>query len=111
MTEPKFTPGPWKKNQGTIEGAGGQQIASLYSFRYHPDIIEAGAQLKVEENEEANAHLIAAAPELYEACEDTLEAIHKWICENDEIPAVSADRFIELRQGITKLLAKARGEG
>ena len=53
------TPGPWKVDRPYIRGAG-RAIASLESW--HNEVEDA-----------ANAHLIAAAPELYEALENLID--------------------------------------
>lgn len=91
MSEPKFTPGPWVNNQGRIESDlehgwvnDGWCLAECH-----------GPQAEI------NAHLIAAAPELYEALDDLMD----WdsslsVCERAKrVKAAKA------------ALAKARGEG
>ena len=59
----KFTKGPWAvDNQGAIDGPDGNQIGSL-----------------MPKNREANAHLIAAAPDLVEALRGVLQfAPYPW---------------------------------
>ena len=65
----KHTPGPWKYHLGRgtnprfhIHASGGYQIASTTELERHPQAYD--------ENElrEANARLIAAAPDLLAAC-------------------------------------------
>ena len=69
----EHTPGPWKiipTNQGTfIEGNVDKPIGYLAQVRpVHPD----GNRVM----EEANARLIAAAPDTLEACITAMEMIH-----------------------------------
>jgi len=55
VTRPKVTPGPWRADGGVVELRHGDDMSRM---------IVPGRSL----NEgEANAHLIAAAPEMYEA--------------------------------------------
>jgi len=74
MTE-KFTPGPWKvqrTNQGVfIEGNVEKPIGYLAQVR---GIYRDGNRVM----EDANAALIAAAPDMYEALENLLEAWDEW---------------------------------
>lgn len=68
MTEPKFTPGPWVLGNtdkflfGVKRGNGTEPIGYVYGPSF-PERSEVGQRAL------ANAHLIAAAPELYEALE------------------------------------------
>ncbi len=79
-----YTPGPWRVDRPYIRGAG-RAIASLESW--HNEVEDA-----------ANAHLIAAAPELYEALVDLIGFLFHG----------KKDRQTILRA--TAALAKARGE-
>lgn len=88
--QPKWTPGPWafhKRGQRIYGGkTGGLDIAQM---RINPDW-------------EANAHLIAAAPDLYAALERALNFIANTESEMGEaLPCGDAARTA---------LAKARGE-
>jgi hypothetical protein len=62
MNKTKFTPGPWKI--GTPPPNGEQTIGTEQGLMVAVSTTGAGIQTK------ANAHLIAAAPDLYEALED-----------------------------------------
>lgn len=66
MAEPKFTPGPWRRDGRAIEAR-----AFDGSWRYICDKVRGGSP----ESSDANAHLIAAAPDLYAAGEAALSAI------------------------------------
>ena len=101
MTETKFTPGPWSVEDDI-------QMRRIYSSEGYEEI-HVGYNINspsgeivgcegITDSEPFNAHLIAAAPELYEA----LVRMKEW-CENDvgaELPCDS----------INTALAKARGE-
>lgn len=83
MSERKWTPGPWSvKHDRGIRAADGACVASTY----------VAAPL-------ADAHLIAAAPDLYEALERSVKA---WTDDVDRMGPM-------IRQALAAL-AKARGE-
>ena len=107
MTEPKFTPGPWTclgpsfgdplprytteiETDWEYEGAENRQICEM-PFHHH------------DEENEANAHLIAAAPELYEA----LEWAYNTAVEHDNQEQFDWAIYCER---LYQALAKARGE-
>jgi hypothetical protein len=67
MNETKFTPGPWiwgDDYQGLYGAGPNNQV--LYYF------CGEGMSLGYNKHMDANAHLIAAAPDLYEALEDLI---------------------------------------
>lgn len=100
----KHTPGPWKcdkspvcgewfvRSDGKLEpGRGYQYICSLPGDMFR-----------------ANAHLIAAAPDLLEAVEDVLEQLEKW---DGTLTAYDGHiDFTDLIAGCKTLIAKAKGE-
>ena len=86
MSEPKWTPGPW------IEEEDGLEVRAASNYKM------VAATLGSEERL-ANANLIAAAPELYEA----LEIICRF-----SLPK-GGDQIVAFAQAF-KALAKARGE-
>ena len=119
MTETKFTAGPWCiKNTtdifGPLGGDSGDgvncdkndrwQIADLgwcASF-VNDELVELGDDVR-----RANAHLIAAAPELYEALED-LEAFHSGFqVEGIDDPE---EALVIALEKARSALSKARGE-
>ena len=79
------TPGPWTISGWAIRMSGGHKLAN---FDMMPD--------------KANARLIAAAPELLEACEATLDALTELIGADYDLTGEQA----KLRAAI----AKAKGE-
>ena len=112
MTETKFTPGPWEAHDGQI-------------WETYPDIDDQWRFKKVLadirhntgwpkhqkiEGSEANAHLIAAAPELYAALE--------WYAEQSRLARSIYSEGDEGRHALASdggekalaALAKARGE-
>jgi hypothetical protein len=98
VSAPQFTPGPWEAHRhtggqkGLTVEASGLPLLKMYSGR----------------NEEANARLIAAAPELF----DGLERAFVFVCHL--MPLGSTDNRTEAGKLIDSLrvpLAKARGEG
>ena len=93
--QPKWTKGPWPIKptgdfkrivigDGLVDGPGGYEVAEVYSDDCDRD------------EAMANAHLIAAAPDMYAA----LEMAQLWL---------SVDGRFDM-QGINAALAKARGE-
>lgn len=107
MSETKFTPGPWVENnddgfsRGSIwagcspsgAGAVGTLIANVAG-----DSAEA----------DANAHLIAAAPDLYAALTDAYEVLGAILedTDGDDGERIPNPLLVQLRAA----LAKARGE-
>lgn len=70
MTETKFTPGPWKVHpvdDCTVVASDGSEVAAIDGDYNQPDTWPIM---------EANARLIAAAPDLYEALVDIEQMIH-----------------------------------
>jgi hypothetical protein len=102
MSETKFTPGPWSAvNVGTKDEPMMSVKASRISgrqLRHEVAICATGDS--PQEMENANAHLIAAAPELYEA----LDALFGGV--DDGKITVTPSKIHSARAA----LAKARGE-
>lgn len=93
MNEPKFTPGPWSllfndKTKVVLEQQG---VAVFVADTY-------ACFTKSEEEQKANAALIAAAPEMYEGLKEIRDVMEK------------DGRFCRTVEAIDKLLKKARGE-
>lgn len=96
MNEPKFTPGPWRilfndKTKVVLEQQG---VAVFVADTY-------AGFTKSEEEQKANAALITAAPEMYEALADIAEN-----CGNRGCPETCAEADCK----ICKILKKTRGE-
>lgn len=95
---PKFTPGPWQRYERTDGGfvittQKGLTPAALANIVFRRDLHEFAA----------NAHLIAAAPELYEALEMVRDADED--CRKDGLPRTPDIA----RATIDRALAKAEG--
>lgn len=90
--KPQFTPGPWSirvaKGTVTLEANDGAEIArNLATYNGQP----------LSENKEANARLIAAAPDMLEALEEILGAFHGYGDASDELwmAIEKADRAVD----------------
>ena len=90
MCEAKFTKGPWV--------ARGKTPSRIYGMQRKDKEVIVAATGSVINEAGANAHLIAAAPEMYEM----LEYVMKCAAMQDNL-TIDANE-------ISKLLAKARGE-
>lgn len=101
MTVTKFTPGPWVAKRIEAE-----------NFIYN-DIMSGASGEKIVEDQscisDANAQLIAAAPELYEALEMVSGALT--LGDDGPDPGCWADLSSKEVQKIFDALAKARGDG
>jgi hypothetical protein len=64
----KHTPGPWRVGQIEEDGSCWKQLIIAQSPLSKLDISPAEAAGRTRKECDANAHLIAAAPYLYEAC-------------------------------------------
>lgn len=96
MSEVKFTKGPWAIEYDNADEYGGNQ---WYNVGPAKVVISYAISATEREEWDANAHLIAAAPEMYEALESALRLLNV---------AGLSDR-IGYAEGINAL-AKARGE-
>ena len=97
-----FTPGPWRASQMEMNDKDWLSCKPNYIVKRGEDVIAAVWCGDDKENEEmANAALISASPEMY----DALESCQIHLERNDKWPA----KYI-LEQFILPALAKARGE-
>ncbi len=97
----KFTPGEWHS----------EVKMSVLTIRNDVDV-EIGAicpQAEVRETD-ANARLIAAAPEMYEALEDLMSAMDDVLCNADRVPDCIVYVAQEAMDEASAVLKKARGE-
>lgn len=115
MTEPKFTPGPWwpvySRHVDIWYVMTGRDDANAchYGDRLGATIssgIGDHTEKRTSGNERENAHLIAAAPDLYEALKESVGFIESIRSTRIEIVA-DRDRIARLARAA---LAKARGE-
>lgn len=111
MSEPKFTPWPWKADLERYPIF----IESETERWPLPDEVEGWTSAFVANvgDNKANAHLIAAAPELYEALEEVLAA-ERFSNRPPETITQAEEKLRRIEQAVVKAeaaLAKARGEG
>jgi hypothetical protein len=98
------TPGPWKWNEyyECLFNEAGEYI--FESFPYE------GMDLAYTNSREANAKLIAAAPDLLEALESLLAAVETMRCpQNVDDVAMLVIRFAAPIQHAQKAIKKAKG--
>jgi hypothetical protein len=106
MGAPQFTPGPWRvedRLDRPVSGGGGAlQVQAAHRGEGSSYCV---ASVNLWESPEANARLIAAVPELYEALSEVVTLLEGWHRLNfaDEIQQQS----VRLAK---RALAKARGE-
>lgn len=99
MSETRFTPGPWPL---VVHGDRDSRVgAKTLIATVHSEAFRDRA------NQEANAHLISAAPDLYAALEDMLWPIMAG-CQKPTIERCMCAKCVEDRARAA--LAKARGE-
>jgi hypothetical protein len=85
MSTPKHTPGPWEIDGSDIRQQGGYNIATMRCFGTHALSVA----------KEANARLIAAAPDLLAmliACEDQLRGVTGALPGSDSAEVCAAAR-------------------
>ena len=100
MSKGQHTPGPWRVSVGDlVVGANGRRVADCE----HTPYLERPAASIPED--EANARLIAAAPELLEALECVLRDADR-VAAGHAVTAAGMER----RRAARALLARVRGE-
>ncbi|MED5549004.1 MAG: hypothetical protein VX529_06550, partial [Pseudomonadota bacterium] len=107
MTEARFTPGPWDV-LARIQPAKHPTSENPYECVYRikgdlshgqsPDLTDEGAPVFSSEEQRANAHLIAASPDLYEALEWLIKQIdEQCVCLEWGSPPSTLAEIIESR--------------
>jgi len=100
MSKSKHNPGPWRVDgeahdmagSAIIRDAGGFPVASTRSW--------------IKEQHDANARLVAAAPDLFKACKRQVVNIEQWL--ETGVPA-SADESQQIYNALKAAIAKAEG--
>lgn len=121
---PKFTPGPWHVDGHRVFGSGGAFLASAWYPRAANDARQDGESWlamrertqavrdAIERETVANARLIAAAPDLYEALETAAEVFNVYAQLHAEKGTTDGDRKAEANRAHAKrceaALAKAQ---
>jgi len=91
------SPGPWTVGTGWIKAANGRKVCADFPGIYRDD-----------GESEANARLIAAAPDLLKTLETVAGELQVWLCSGDPRPAPWAGTRIKR---IRAAIAKATAEG
>lgn len=110
MNETRFTPGPWSAvNDGTAtEPMMSVKAARIAGRPPRHEVALVATGDSPQEMETANAHLIAAAPTLYEALSAIIDACDR-AGKDDDLSIV--DTFTDAMEDAARAaLAKARGE-
>lgn len=104
MTNAKHTPGPWGIDRYVVK-SGDDEGAEMLSIKNVCRISQQPNGHKQDETDEANARLIAAAPELLEALERAADELHR--AQNSNGSQWLIDEEAKARAAI----AKATGKG
>lgn len=114
MSETKFTPGPWIPAGPSFGEPKMKYANSVIPDRdddEYPDDICEMPLLFYDEEQEANAHLIAAAPDMYEELECARDLFRFYQSHHEfKGGTEKAIRNKKIADRIDRLLAKARGE-
>ncbi len=109
MGTEKFTPGPWEaidgKNLVWVDGPA-HNVCDLY----HTHIGEDGNEFVSKHNAVANARLIAAAPDLYEALK-VIRSLNAKASESGYTDSAALEELFTANALASAALAKARGGG
>ena len=101
----EHTPGPWEARRQLADG----YLIKKEGWEIRTDAydvatwIERGAPIR----REGDAHLIAAAPDLLEACKNAMAEIA--IMDVSSLPRYDQDRYLKAIQTLSAAIAKARG--
>jgi dimeric dUTPase (all-alpha-NTP-PPase superfamily) len=99
------TPGPWMVAYGSVYTANTKEVRIANMDRSEPSTSPV--------ERDANAQLIAAAPIMLEALEETEATMSNWyvvIAERFGILSKEVDEFYAMKDKIRAAIAKARGE-
>lgn len=102
MSKTKFTPGPWNVDPQYIHDiqAGGVEVSRCTSYSNAGREAIYPYNAPCDEQADANAHLIAAAPDLYEALQELV----------DSIEPIAYPYHVSGLDNAKRVLARARGE-
>lgn len=104
----KHTPGPWGWNDNLLKTDGFVEIFELFDEAgeyYIAYIVNVYRRKRSNKETIANARLIAASPDLFEALKDAEKALERFGIFED-----TRQEYVWLEQKIDKALTKARGE-
>jgi hypothetical protein len=100
MENVKHTPGPWKVETKKSEWECNRGIPIYKNFVQIARVILFDSKTVCPEESQANARLIAAAPELLEACKEALEHFDKY----------TKGIVIDAKDSLRMAIAKAEGK-
>ena len=84
MSKEKFTPGPWVRGYGAIVITAPKEIDEpLFAWEFYT-ICKADPCCRSKEENEANAALIAAAPEMYYALKNLKECLESYFGKTEK---------------------------
>ena len=108
MSKPKHTPGPWKVVYEEIKGDPKHSIYTTEN-KYIADVpvgfYHGGLKLHLHDTSdhaEANANLIAAAPDLLEACQELINRADEISEETEDYGKLIADSIIKIMEAVKK---------
>lgn len=113
MNEPKWTKGPW---EALPQNGAGPMIVHIFDtgnqmrptgYRLIAHMLERGNSL---DQDRANAHLIAAAPDLYEALETVAQLLRDHHGDQSSEDGWQNEEIRDAWLAARAVLAKARGE-
>ena len=107
-TELRVTPGDWKTggNADIVLVEVNEQPIIECIFTSEPDLLDDDEREITREEAEANAHLVAAAKDMYNILQDILDVCDEFEIDLDAV----AGRIGNLNNDIEAILKKARGE-
>lgn len=110
----KHTAGPWRVASGDNYEVESDNYPASYSHRFPGD--DTGSSLacvgnRTEDFGEANANLIAAAPDLLAACETALSEIEYTQHNHFRLGALGAGALERTMRNLRAAIARATGEG
>ena len=102
--ETKWTPGPWEIAVERMEDLGCDHIW-IAPASWVPRVARVVVYPEYEAEERANAHLIAAAPNLYAALAEVAGSLHQTARDRD-----LSEGELSFMRRVDAVLSKARGE-
>lgn len=118
MSKPRHTPAPWEafnlegkyfpsvyigQEIKYLDGSGSRRCSIVINDGNSPEATELGISCVTMETCQANAHLIAASPDMYAA----LQAWIQWVDSDDTL--LTTERENEMIEAMRLALAKAKG--
>jgi accessory colonization factor AcfC len=106
MNTAKHTPGPWVVDDEVSADEAGQETLGVYAEQGgYIAGIHCGPDTTIDEQDKANAHLIAAAPAMYEALQNIDDQLDQFTGKAlEELGLVNA--LLRIRQAIAQAEGK-----